>query len=166
MGNRNVRLDRLIGVYGVGSGDWAWFEEYGNLINQPDTQKLLARIREEGIREPILLGTDGRVWDGHHRIVIAMHLGLDSVPVEFAGEGGALNALIAEKRAEWEAEQVETEWEYGTRCPMRECTEPHLLDEGEAPPQPEESLWRRTRERVIPAGPWEPVTNTESETEK
>lgn len=104
MTDRNVRLDHLIGVYRVGSGDWAWFEEYGNLINQPDTRKLLDRIQAEGIREPILLGTDGRVWDGHHRIVIAMHLGLDSVPVEFAGEGGALNALIAEKRAEWEAE--------------------------------------------------------------
>src|SRR5690606_22968569 len=61
---------------------------------------LLTRIREEGIREPILLGTDGRVWDGHHRITVAMHLGLESVPVEFAGEDGALAAL----RAEWEAE--------------------------------------------------------------
>src|SRR5690606_24415273 len=61
---------------------------------------LLTRIREEGIREPILLGTDGRVWDGHHRITVAMHLGLESVPVEFASEDGALAAL----RAEWEAE--------------------------------------------------------------
>jgi hypothetical protein len=26
------------------------------------------------------------------------------------------------------AEQGETEWEYGTRCTMPECTEPHLLD--------------------------------------
>lgn len=107
MSARNARLDHLLGVYRVGSGDWAWREEYDNLIDQPDTQKLLARIRAEGIREPVLLGTDGRVWDGHHRIVIAMHLGLDSVPVEFAGEGGALNALIAEKRTEWEAEQGE-----------------------------------------------------------
>lgn len=86
MSERRVRLDHLLGVYRVGSGDWPWTEEYDNLIDQTDTQKLLTRIREEGIREPILLGTDGRVWDGHHRIVIAMHLGMDSVPVEFAGE--------------------------------------------------------------------------------
>lgn len=98
--DRKVRLDHLLGVYAVGSGDWPWREEYDNLIDQPGTQKLLARIRDEGIREPILLGTDGRVWDGHHRIIIAMHLGLDSVPVEFAGEDGALTALIAEKQAE------------------------------------------------------------------
>ena len=80
-----VRLDHLLGVYRVGSGDWPWTQEYDNLIDQPGTQKLLARIKTEGIREPILLGNDGRVWDGHHRIVIAMHLGLDSVPVEWSG---------------------------------------------------------------------------------
>lgn len=94
---KKVRLDHLLGVYAVGSGDWPWTEEYDRLIDQPGTQKLLARIRDEGIREPILLGTDGRVWDGHHRIVIAMHLGLDSVPVEFAG-------VVAE----------EPEWEWGS----------------------------------------------------
>lgn len=82
---RHVRLDALLNVFSVGSGDWPWTEEYDNLIDQADTRKLLERIRVEGIREPILLGNDGRVWDGHHRIVIAMHLGLDSVPVEFSG---------------------------------------------------------------------------------
>ena len=100
MSERRVRLDHLLGVYAVGSGDWSWQDEYDDLIDQPGTQKLLARIRDEGIREPILLGTDGRVWDGHHRIVIAMHLGLDSVPVEFAGEDGALAVYTAEKQAE------------------------------------------------------------------
>lgn len=46
----------------------------------------------------------------------------------------------------------EPEWEYGTRCPMRECKEPHLIERGDNPPQPEESVWRRTKAR--PAGPW------------
>ena len=81
---RRVRLDHLLGVYSVGSGEWSWQDEYENLIDRPVTQRLLAEVREDGIREPILLGTDGRVWDGHHRITVAMHLGLDSVPVEFA----------------------------------------------------------------------------------
>lgn len=82
---RNVRLDHLLGVYAVGSGDWSWTVEYEKLIDRPATRALLERVRAEGIREPVLLGTDGRVWDGHHRIVVAMHLGLDSVPVEWAG---------------------------------------------------------------------------------
>lgn len=37
-----------------------------------------------GIREPILLGSDGRVWDGHHRLCAANLLGFDVVPVERA----------------------------------------------------------------------------------
>lgn len=96
---KQVRLDALLDVYSVGSGDWSWDEEYTKLIDQPGTRKLLDRIRAEGIREPILLGTDGRVWDGHHRIIIAMHIGIDSVPVEFAGKPGALAAHDAEVRA-------------------------------------------------------------------
>lgn len=111
MSERRVRLDHLLGVYRVGSGGWSWYKEYDKLIRQTDTQKLLARIRNEGIREPILLGTDGRVWDGHHRIVIAMHLGMDSVPVEFAGEEGALAAHNAEVRAATLSEQGTEELE-------------------------------------------------------
>ena len=68
-----------------------------------------------------------------------------------------LEQYTAEKRAEWEAELDEVEWDYGTRCPMPECTEPHLLDESDYPPQPEESLWRRTKARDVPAGEWVPV---------
>lgn len=44
--------------------------------------ELATSIQAEGIREPVLLGNDGRVWDGHHRIVVAMRLGIESVPVE------------------------------------------------------------------------------------
>jgi hypothetical protein len=96
---RKVRFDHLIGVYAVGSGDWSWRDEYEKLIDRPVTQQLIESIRSEGIREPVLLGNDGRVWDGHHRIVVAMHLGLDTVPVEFSG------GVVAE----------EPEWEYGGR---------------------------------------------------
>lgn len=95
-GARKVRFDHLIGVYAVGSGDWSWRDEYEKLIDRPVTQQLIESIRSEGIREPVLLGKDGRVWDGHHRIIVAMHLGLDTVPVEFSG-------VVAE----------EPEWEYG-----------------------------------------------------
>ena len=44
---RKVRLDHLLGVYDVGSGGWSWEDEYDKLIDQRDTQKLLARIRRE-----------------------------------------------------------------------------------------------------------------------
>lgn len=83
---RLVRTDHLLGVYHVGSGDWTWQEEYDDLIDEYKQQELIQRIAAEGIQKPVLLGDDGRVWDGHHRIVAAMHIGIDEVPVVFSGE--------------------------------------------------------------------------------
>jgi ParB-like chromosome segregation protein Spo0J len=42
---------------------------------------LRASIAEEGMREPVLLGSDGRVWDGHHRLCVANELGMKMIPV-------------------------------------------------------------------------------------
>lgn len=81
-----IRLDHLLGVYAVGSGDWPWEEECNKLKNSSGMLALIYSIRAEGIREPILLGSDGRVWDGHHRIVAATLLGIHEVPVMFSGE--------------------------------------------------------------------------------
>lgn len=33
------------------------------------------------IREPVIVGYDGYVWDGRHRVVVALFLGLNKVPV-------------------------------------------------------------------------------------
>jgi len=46
--------------------------------------KLKSDIFINDIREPILLGEDGRVWDGHHRIWVAQLLGIEHVPVTYA----------------------------------------------------------------------------------
>lgn len=83
---RYVRTDHLLGVYKPGScgSGWLWEDEYGHLIS--GIGNLVDDIRENGIREPILLGDDGRVWDGHHRVVAAMEIGLYSVPVVFSGD--------------------------------------------------------------------------------
>ncbi len=43
---------------------------------------LAVDIRANGMQTPIRLGNDGRVWDGHHRLRVAVILGLDEVPVE------------------------------------------------------------------------------------
>lgn len=47
-------------------------------------QRSLERwLAEQGrIEQPVCLGPDGRVWDGHHRIVAARRLGLTEIPVE------------------------------------------------------------------------------------
>lgn len=48
---------------------------------------LEAHIAQHGLTQGVYLGSDGRVWDGHHRIVAARRLGLTHVPVELESPG-------------------------------------------------------------------------------
>jgi ParB-like chromosome segregation protein Spo0J len=63
-----------------------WDEEFAWL--RAHHAERLATIREtatvQGILEPVLLGADGRVWDGHHRLCVAIDLGLPTIPVRYA----------------------------------------------------------------------------------
>lgn len=69
-----------------------WDTEFAYLRrNHADRlRRLNHSVAVEGIREPILLGNDGRVWDGHHRLCSAHDLGLATVPVTYPPEGVAL----------------------------------------------------------------------------
>ena len=53
---------------------WLWLHHAGQMVG------LTASILAHGVREPIQIGNDARVWDGHHRIVAAC-LTFRSVPV-------------------------------------------------------------------------------------
>lgn len=62
-----------------GSHEWSWRHETADLLHR-DTAKmitLLDSIRRFGLmspwghEDPIILGDDGRVWSGHHRLVAA-----------------------------------------------------------------------------------------------
>lgn len=73
--------------------EWNWKYERIDVFTNPEqverTIGVLRRVAKEGIGfldyiAPILLGSDGRVWDGHHRICIALALGLEYVMVELA----------------------------------------------------------------------------------
>lgn len=57
------------------------------LMKQERTREILQRVDAEGIGfidyvSPVLLGNDGRVWDGHHRICIAIERGIPSLMCE------------------------------------------------------------------------------------
>ncbi|AYB70418.1 ParB-like nuclease domain protein [Mycobacterium phage Moostard] len=57
-----------------------WFDD------RERTMKLLDEVGNVGrIMEPVTVGHDRRVWDGHHRIAVALALSLP-VPVVFAEE--------------------------------------------------------------------------------
>ena len=72
-----------------GSYEWGWEEEFADMAQDPRTAGVLARVQAEGIgyadtEEPVLLGSDGRVWDGHHRIYLAATLGIPALWVRLA----------------------------------------------------------------------------------
>lgn len=83
---RNPQI--VMDLWRPGSGDWGWPFEVADLIRRdgPALADLIDSIREDGVREPVLLGDDGRVWDGHHRIIAAW-IADRAVPVKY-GHGG------------------------------------------------------------------------------
>lgn len=60
-----------------GSGS-TWPDELNMLwtADRYDTLVLLADATQRGILEPIIIGPDGRLWDGHHRLAAALALGI------------------------------------------------------------------------------------------
>lgn len=61
-----------------------WLEEH----DWNNTHTLKRDIEQNGITTPVLLGDDGRVWDGHHRIYCAWVLGIKMIPVTYASDLG------------------------------------------------------------------------------
>jgi hypothetical protein len=79
-------LNRILTEVRCGSQDWPWEEEWADLDRRhAETGYLVTleqQIRENGITMPVLIGSDGRLWDGHHRLRIAVRVGIPYVPVE------------------------------------------------------------------------------------
>lgn len=102
-----VRLDTILINYRPGSHPppWDWDDEERDLFHRtccccshlcdspsigPEghyQRQLEEHIVERGVPGYVLLGDDGRVWDGHHRVVAARRLGIDAIHVMYAGGG-------------------------------------------------------------------------------
>jgi len=82
-------LAQIMIRYRPGSQDWSWKEEMSDMFSPAHFDKTVAlihSIRKDGIKEPIALGDDRRIWDGHHRITAAYVLGLKIIPtIELGG---------------------------------------------------------------------------------
>ena len=87
-----MSLAVLMQTYRPGSADWSWKEEFADLRARDG--EVLAWLRREmsggkWVGEGVLLGDDGRVWDGHHRLLVSTEQGRAMVPV-WRGVGGGL----------------------------------------------------------------------------
>lgn len=91
---QRLTYSQLTSIWNVGSGEWSWPEELRRLSSStgPHYQNFIevfVSVSAHGIKEPVLLGPDRRVWDGHHRIVIAGMLNV-SIPYTIGfGTGGS-----------------------------------------------------------------------------
>lgn len=81
-----MRLADVLAGWRPGSYEppWTWQHEADDLTSRDQVaiDALCTSIQQHGVRRPVALGPDGRVWDGHHRIVAAMILGLDEIPAD------------------------------------------------------------------------------------
>ncbi|WP_435110195.1 ParB N-terminal domain-containing protein [Nocardiopsis synnemataformans] len=79
-------LARILSEVHCGSQDWTWEEEWADLDRRHAATGYLDQLEQQiqinGITMPILRGSDGRLWDGHHRLRIAVRVGIPYVPVE------------------------------------------------------------------------------------
>ena len=60
------------------------YRSHRTLPELHDYKKLRVRIRTEGVRTPVELVTDGRfafLQEGHKRVMIAMEMGIEHLPV-------------------------------------------------------------------------------------
>ncbi|MDX2749625.1 ParB N-terminal domain-containing protein [Streptomyces scabiei] len=114
-------LQRVLTEVCCGSQDWTWEEEWADLARRHAETGYLDRLEEQiranGITMPVLIGSDGRLWDGHHRLCIAVRLGIGYVPVEItqtASEEPGSGVLVQLTDAELHARFAHPAYEYRT----------------------------------------------------
>lgn len=80
-----MQIDELMTLYKDG-GELGWEYEFNWMRSEHSAKvsELTLSVLQNGIREPLLIGDDGRLWDGHHRLYVAYFLGFTHVPVKYA----------------------------------------------------------------------------------
>jgi hypothetical protein len=80
-----LRRSHILQLWIPGSRNWSWTEEFNDILAK-DYQRVIelcTDISINGILEPIILGSDHRVWEGHHRLLVSGILGIECLPTQF-----------------------------------------------------------------------------------
>ena len=94
---QSMSLTELLATVPPGWHDegWTWEDEARDIYSRPclccgrighHQEQIEVRVAAAGFIEPVCIGDDGRLHDGHHRIVAAMKLGIERVPLETRAE--------------------------------------------------------------------------------
>ncbi len=83
------RIQKVLAEIQPGDQDWSWQSQFRWLeeARQDRLTDLTTEILTEGLERPLVLGPDGRLWDGHHRLYVLYHQGYRYVPVEILPKG-------------------------------------------------------------------------------
>lgn len=92
----DISLAELLATIPPGhrAGPWSWADEERDIRNRlclccgrvgHHQATVEARVSEHGI-EPVCIGEDGRLHDGHHRVVAAIVLGIERIPLQTRAE--------------------------------------------------------------------------------
>ncbi len=89
-----MKVEELLASYlpGHREGKWSWEDEEQDIAIRVCLccgrrghyqEQLEAHIERNGFNGMgVCLGEDGFLWDGHHRVIAAKHLGIAAVPLE------------------------------------------------------------------------------------
>lgn len=77
-------------------GEFGWDIDRVRLLEHKRVVKMTAEIVKHGIMGEVILGSDGRVWDGLHRIAIALELGIEWIPFVYKNPDKDLRDVIKE----------------------------------------------------------------------
>lgn len=79
IGARRMSVARLLAEIAPSTHDenWTWHDEMRWLddMHAERFAALVADIDRRGQRTPVIVGDDGRLWDGHHRVCALARLG-------------------------------------------------------------------------------------------
>lgn len=109
---RCLATSALLGHYIPGSGDWGWEWEFVLCCRDDYFGALVEDIKANGIQAPVVLGDDGRVWDGHHRITAAVLLRLDVIPIITADQLTD-DLVIKNRESLFKIGDIPAKWQFG-----------------------------------------------------
>lgn len=85
-----MKINDIMANYTPGEPANTWVEEFASILPHGEglyIADLMRDIHKDGMKVNILLGNDGRVWNGHHRLEAARLLGWEEVPVTHVENG-------------------------------------------------------------------------------
>jgi len=88
MAVRDVPMAEFLAFTEPGDQDWSWNSQF-RYLQDPENghteqlRKLFWDIKYSGQEEPVQVGPDSRLWDGHRRVWAIVALGLPTIKVDY-----------------------------------------------------------------------------------